>query len=136
MLKNYIRIAWRNVLKSKLHSSINIAGLAAGMAVAMLIGLWIRDEWMYDKQFDNYKRIAMVWQTVTSNGNKDMWINQPFPLGTEIRKNYGSDFSHVSMSTWNQTRVLLQQDKRLSGNGIYCEQGFTKMFSLKIAGRR
>lgn len=132
MLKNYIRIAWRNLLKNKLHSTINIAGLAAGMAVAMLIGLWIKDEWTFDKQFDNYKRIAWVWQTVTSNGNRDMWTNQPFPLGAEIRKNYGSDFRYVSMSTWNQTRVLLQKDKRLSGNGIYCEQGFTKMFSMKM----
>ncbi|HEY1166889.1 MAG TPA: ABC transporter permease [Chitinophaga sp.] len=132
MLKNYIRIAWRNLLKNKLHSAINITGLAAGMAVAMLIGLWIKDEWMFDKQFDNYKRIAGVWQTVTSNGNTDMWTNQPSPLAAELRKNYGSDFRYVSMCTWNQTRVLMQKDKRLSGNGIFCEQGFTKMFSLKM----
>ena len=132
MLKNYIRIAWRNLRKNKLHSAINITGLAAGMAVAMLIGLWIQDEWMFDKQFANYQRIAGVWQTVTSNGNTDMWTNEPAPLAAEIRKNYGSDFRYVSMCTWSQTRVLLQKDKRLSGNGVFCEQDFTKMFILKM----
>ena len=41
MFKNYLKIAWRNLLKNKTYSFINIAGLAAGMAVAMIIGLWI-----------------------------------------------------------------------------------------------
>jgi len=43
MIKNYFKIAWRNLVKSKGYSSINIIGLATGMAVALLIGLWI---WM------------------------------------------------------------------------------------------
>ena len=44
MFKNNLKIAWRNLLKSKTYSFINIAGLAAGMAVAMIVGLWISDE--------------------------------------------------------------------------------------------
>jgi hypothetical protein len=44
MLKNYFKIAWRNLQKSKVYSAINIIGLATGMAVALLIGLWIWDE--------------------------------------------------------------------------------------------
>jgi len=57
MLKNYLKTAWRNLLKSKLYSSINIIGLATGMAVAMLIGLWIYDELSFDKSHTNYDRI-------------------------------------------------------------------------------
>src|SRR5687768_9935834 len=43
MLKNYFKIAWRNLIKSKGYSALNIGGLAVGMAVALLIGLWIYD---------------------------------------------------------------------------------------------
>ena len=52
MLKNYFKIAWRNLVKNRMHSFINIAGLSVGMAVAILIGLWIWDEVSYNKNFD------------------------------------------------------------------------------------
>ena len=54
MIKNYFKIAWRNLIKNKMYSFINIAGLAAGMAVAMIIGLWIYDEVSANKHFKNY----------------------------------------------------------------------------------
>jgi hypothetical protein len=49
MIRNYLKIAWRNLIKNKAHTFINVAGLSVGMAVAMLIGLWIWDELSYDK---------------------------------------------------------------------------------------
>ena len=62
MILNHFRIAWRNLLKHKGYSAINIGGLALGMAVAMMIGLWIWDELSYDKYHKNYDRIARVMQ--------------------------------------------------------------------------
>ena len=56
MFKNYFKIAWRNLIKNKGISFINIGGLAVGMAVATLIGLWIWDELSFDKQNKNYDR--------------------------------------------------------------------------------
>jgi ABC-type nitrate/sulfonate/bicarbonate transport system permease component len=49
MIKNYLKVAWRNLLKNKASSAINIGGLAIGMAVAILIGLWIHDELSFDR---------------------------------------------------------------------------------------
>ena len=49
MFKNYFKIAWRNLIKSKVYSVINVLGLAAGMAVAMLIAFWIWDEVTFDQ---------------------------------------------------------------------------------------
>lgn len=132
MLKSYCKIAWRNLLKSKMYSSINITGLAAGMAIAMLIGLWIADEWAFDKNVANYPQVAMVWQHVQNNGTTGTGGNAPFPLGAELRKSYGSDFSYVATTTWNQTHVLSVGEKKLSGTGIYCEPDFTKILSLKM----
>jgi putative ABC transport system permease protein len=53
MIRNFIRSAWRSLLKNRLSAGINIGGLSVGMAVAMLIACWIYTEWSFDRQFDN-----------------------------------------------------------------------------------
>ena len=98
MIKNYFKIAWRNLLKGKMYSFINITGLSIGMVVALLIGLWIQDELSFNTSFDNHARIAKVVQHVTNNGEVQTWNNVPFPLADELRKNYGSDFKHIVMA--------------------------------------
>ena len=68
MLSIYIKIAWRDLIKNKGASFINISGLAVGMAVAMLIGLWIWDELAFNKYHQRYDRIAQVMEHGTYNG--------------------------------------------------------------------
>src|ERR1700760_1788750 len=58
MLKNYFTIAWRHLRKNKVYSAINISGLAIGMAIALLITLWIVDELSFDHYSPNHSRIA------------------------------------------------------------------------------
>jgi putative ABC transport system permease protein len=60
MLKNYFKTAWRNLLKNKVYSFINICGLATGMAVAMLIGLWVYDEVTFNQSHEKYESVAQV----------------------------------------------------------------------------
>ncbi|HXO77350.1 MAG TPA: ABC transporter permease [Puia sp.] len=62
MLKNYLRIALRNLTRNRLSSAINIGGLAIGMAVAILISLWIYNETSFNHQYRNHGRIAAVLQ--------------------------------------------------------------------------
>ena len=95
MLKNYLKTAWRSFYKNKFFSVINIGGLAVGMAVAMLIGLWIWDELSYDKYNKNYDRIAEVMQQSTVNGEVSTNYPCPAPLADELRNTYGSGFKHV-----------------------------------------
>lgn len=87
MLKNYIKIAFRNLSRNKINSSINIGGLAVGMAVALLIGLWIFNEMSFDKQFDNYEHIAKIRQNTIVNGNTQTDKAVPIPLAEELRNN-------------------------------------------------
>ncbi len=68
MIKNYLKIAWRNLVKNKGYSAINIIGLATGMAVGMLIGFWIYDEVTFDTYHTNHKELAQVMTTQTFNG--------------------------------------------------------------------
>jgi len=65
MFKNYLKISWRNLVKNKAYSFINIGGLGVGMAVAMLIGLWVYDEVTFNESHQNYKNIAQVRRLYT-----------------------------------------------------------------------
>ncbi len=100
MFKNYFKIAVRNLLKNKTSSFINISGLAVGIAVALLIGLWIWDELSFDKYHKNYNSIAQVMEKDIYNGNINTGVALPLPLYAEMRKSYGSDFKHIVMASW------------------------------------
>src|ERR1700760_4507695 len=106
MLRNYFTIALRNLRKNKAHSFINIAGLSVGMAVAILIGLWIWDEVSYDAFNKNYDTIARVMQNQTNNGEIRTYGANPFPLADELRAGYGSDFTQVVMGCSFQPHTL------------------------------
>jgi len=58
MYRNYFKVGWRNLSKNKGYSFINIGGLAVGMAVAILIGLWVYDELSFNKKFENHENLC------------------------------------------------------------------------------
>src|SRR5687768_17121961 len=95
MFRNYFKIAVRNLLKHKSFSVINIFGLSLGMAVTMLIGLWVWDELSYDKSNAHYDRIAEVWQRMTQRGETSAFSGAPIPLSAELRRSYPDDFKQV-----------------------------------------
>jgi len=132
MIKNYFKTAWRNLIKNKGYSAINIGGLAIGMAVAMLIGLWIWDELNYDKYHKNYDRIARVMQNQLFNGEISTQNSNPAVLSQEIRNKYGSDFKYVLQSSWNFQHTLAVGEKKLLKSGSFFEPGVVDMLSLKI----
>lgn len=125
-------IAWRNIIKGKLHSFINIVGLSIGMVVAILIGLWIYDDLTFNKNFDNYDRIAQVKQNVLNNGTIQTWGQQPYPLANELRTNYGSDFKYVVMAVNLNDHLLTIDNKKLKVWGGYFEKDMPEMFSLHM----
>jgi len=132
MIKNYFKIAWRSLGKNKMHSFINIAGLSVGISVAIVIGLWIYDEVSFDRNFSNHKRIAQVIQNVTNNGEVQTWMNVPFPLADELRRNYGSDFKHIVMAFAIGDHLLSLDEKKLKKEGGYFEKGASDMFALRM----
>ena len=133
MLKNYFKIAWRNLLKHKGYAGINIMGLAIGMAIAMLIGLWIWDELTYDQYHKNYRTLAQV-ETNFYGSNNEIGTGEAvaLPLGEELRTKFGSDFKEVSMASWNFDHLVAVGEKKLVTKGMWVESNFPSMFSLKI----
>lgn len=133
MIKNYLTIAWRNLLKNKIYSTINILGLAAGMAVAILIALWIWDEVTYDKYHANHAQLAQVMTTyIDQDGKMETGQAVCMPIGKELAAKFGSDFKNISMASWNFGHVLAVGDKKVTRNGMWVESNFPSMFSLKI----
>src|SRR5215467_12329398 len=118
MVKNYFRIAWRNLLKNKGYSIINIAGLAIGMAVAMIIGLWIYDEVSDNRQFKNYDTLYQVMMNQTFDGRRGSQDALPYPLGEELRAKY-PDFKGIAMCDWGQPHSLVVGEKKISKTGHF-----------------
>jgi len=132
MFKSYLKIAGRQMLKSKMISFINISGLAAGMAISILIGLWIRDELSYDKYNKNYDRIASVMEQITFNGEVGTSYSCPIPLADELRNNYGSQFKRVVLSWWNRDHILSYGKTKFTRVGKFMEPEATRLLSLNM----
>jgi len=131
MIKNYFKIARRNILRNKVSSLINIGGLAVGMAVAMLIGLWIWDELSFNKYHQNYERIGQLMTTQTDNatGETGTFPSTVVPLSNELRTKYASDFKRVAL-TWEGTHILAVGDKKIAQHGMWAEPDLPAMLSL------
>jgi putative ABC transport system permease protein len=86
MLKNYLKISWRNLIQNKVYSFINITGLAIGLAVCMLIILFLGHEYSYDKFHKNAGRIFSVKSKIKL-GNDSLYLNQlPYSTPVELQQ--------------------------------------------------
>lgn len=132
MIKSYFKVAWRNLIKNKIYSLINIGGLAVGMGVAILIALWMRDELIFDRYHANYNRIVQVMQHQVFNGEIGTQVANPAVMAEEIRSLYGSDFTFVLQSSWNFDHTLTYGDKMFLKPGSYFEPEVAEMLSLKM----
>lgn len=132
MIKNYLKIAWRNLYKNKIFSLINIGGLAVGMGVATLIALWVYDELSFDQYHLNYTRIAQVLQQQTWNGEIGTQEANPAATAEEIRSLYSNDFTYVLQASWNYNHTLTYGEKMFLKPGCFFEPGVPDMLSLKM----
>lgn len=134
MYKVYFKIGWRNLLKTKGYSFINICGLATGMAVAMFIGLWIYDELSFNKYHKNYNDIAQIWACETDPETGTIRCGQSiqYPVAATLRNNYPQYFKHVLIAWWVSDNTLSAADKKFSKKGLFIEGGTVDMLSLKM----
>lgn len=127
-----MKISWRTLLKNKGYSAINIGGLSLGMAVALLLGLWVFDELTFNRQFENYHRIAQVMQNQTFNGKVETWWSQAKEIAPAIRENYPDDFKYICMSSWNRDYKLTVGDLSVKRKGNFMEPQIIEMLSLNM----
>ena len=130
MFKNYLKIAWRNLIGNKVYSGLNIVGLAAGMAVALLIGLWVANEFSYDKFLPDHKQIYQVELSLTSqHEGEHTQTSLALPLTDILRKEIpGIKYvSEADFLGW-MNHDLLVGDKKLYLGGGAAQSDFFKLF--------
>jgi ABC-type antimicrobial peptide transport system permease subunit len=132
MLRNYFTIACRNLIRQKGYSFINISGLSVGMAVALLIGLWLHDELTYNHYHRNHDRVALVLQNQTFDGEVRTWWSQALQLAPELRSSYGGYFKHVATAAFPGDHLLTAGDKTLSKSGNFMEPQTTEILALNV----
>lgn len=132
MIRNYIKIAYRNLFTNKAFSFINIFGLAIGMTVAILNGLWIWDELSFNQYHKNYDRITQVMLRSTYQGEEFTNHTMSYPFANEIQKVYNNSFNHVVKASWVSEYILSAGEAKLSRKGQFMDEGAPDMLSLKM----
>ncbi|MCK0161264.1 ABC transporter permease [Allomuricauda sp. F6463D] len=132
MFKNYLKIAWRNLTKNMAYTIINVGGLALGMAVALIIGLWIKDELSYNNYFSNKNQIAQVYQSQTFNGEVGTGPAMPRPLEKAFRESYMDNYKNLAMSSWTTSQYLKYGETNISREGNFIQREAPEMFDLNI----
>jgi hypothetical protein len=130
MLKNYLKIAFRNLLRNKGFSAINISGLAIGMASAILILLWINNEMSFDLFHKNKDHLYEVWSRSVFNGQLQSWNSTPKILGPTLKQEYPEIAEETrTYSRWYVTAV---GEKKISSKAIIADPSFLSMFSFPL----
>ncbi|MES2849630.1 MAG: ABC transporter permease [Bacteroidota bacterium] len=133
MIRNYFKTAWRNLLKNKSFSLINIIGLAVSMSVCLLIIMIIADQKNYDQFHVNKDRIYRV-HTVGKNNNSGMntMASSALPLGDVLRKDYPGVEASASLIK-NIGGDIFYNDKIASGGGYFADGNLFKVLDFKLA---
>ncbi|OCX52187.1 hypothetical protein BEL04_11905 [Mucilaginibacter sp. PPCGB 2223] len=132
MIRNYVKIAWRNLVNNKVYSALNIVGLAAGMAVALIIGLWVAHEYSYDNFLPNGDQLYQAKITFTStHDGMHTQDAMSLPIGDVLKKDY-PEIKYVARGDWDQKHDLLVGDKKLYLNGMGVGADFLKMFQFPL----
>src|SRR5262249_41633955 len=134
---SYFKIGWRNLLKNKVYSAINIGGLALGLTVAGLISLWVYDELSFNTYHKNYPRIVQIMKGGMYQGR--YYTGQrhlPYPLIAELQSVYGSNFKHI-VPFRGEDNVLTIDDKVIGAVGANVGPEAPAMWSFEmIEGNR
>ncbi len=133
MLKNYLKIAFRNLFRNKLYSFINIAGLAIGMAACILIMLWVTKQLGYNKFNQNLDRIFLVPQTQHYQTIGDFTVEPtPFPLAQLLREDYPEVESSTRYEYYFGKQVLGHDNTFFSEQVNFADSSFFKIFSFSF----
>ncbi len=129
MVINFFKIAWRNLLRNKSFSFINISGLAIGMAAAILILLWIQHEVSYDNFHEKKDRLYQVWNRYTTEGETGCWNNTPKPMALAISQDYPEIERAVRVNFLPPVKIALG-DKQFYGRGRIVDSSFLEVFTF------
>ncbi|MDN5284104.1 MAG: FtsX-like permease family protein [Mucilaginibacter sp.] len=128
MLKNYLKIAWRNLIKNKAHTFINIAGLSVGLACSLLILLWVQNELSMDAFHKNSARLYFVYERQYYDNKIEGQYNAPGLLADELKKQI-PEIEAATNIVHGEENTFQVGDKILKMKGSDAGADYFKMFS-------
>lgn len=131
MIKNYFKIAWRNLVNNKVYSTLNILGLATGMAVALLIGLWVYYQFSYDRFLPGHEQVYKVGKKFTVNGEKQVQLVTPLPLADALKKDIPG-IKYVAHTDWMRQHGLVVGENKIYLSGAMAGADFLKIFQYPL----
>lgn len=131
MFKNYFKTAWRNIVKDKAYTTFNLLGLATGMAVALIIGLWAQYQFSYDKFLPGYQQAYRVMVRSTGNGETYAGQATSLPMAEVLKKDI-PEIKYVAQADWIGSHGLVVGDKKLYSGGIFAGEDFLKIFQYLL----
>lgn len=133
MFKNYFKTAWRNLIKNKTYSILNIAGLSAGLTCFILIALWVSDELSYDTFNSNYNRIVRL----TGVEKTQTGIIESAMSSAQMAKALKDDYAEVENTVRVDLRgdeiALLNNQQILERNILLADPSFFSVFDYKLS---
>ncbi|SIT94365.1 ABC transporter permease [Pontibacter indicus] len=132
MLKNYLKMAYRNLMRHKGFSLINISGLALGMTCSILILLWVKDELSFDRFHTHVDQLYRVLNVQHYPGADDLTTDSgPGQLGPAMQRELPEVQQAVRIS-WEQENLFSHGEKAIKGNGVYADSTFFQVFSFPL----
>ena len=133
MIRNYFKIAYRNLLKYKTFSTINLLGLSFSMSVCLLIITIINDQLNHDNFHENKDRIYRIITSISGNeGRSNSYLaTTPMPIASAIKNDYHGVADAVSISK-SLNGDAKANEKMIRVNGIFADQSFLEIFSFEL----
>lgn len=131
MLKNYFKIALRNIRRNSTYSVLNISGMAIGMACSILILLWVQDEWSFDRHFKDADNLYRVLEKFISiDGHLYQEATTPSPLAASLKEKYPEV---IRSSRYIESPISVQNgDEYVYERVALADDDFLKMFDIKF----
>ncbi len=131
MIKNYFKTAWRNIIRGKGYSALNIFGLATGMAVALIIGLWVYGQYTYDKFLPGHTQLYQVERHFYGNGDTLTFGGTSLKLADALR-NQIPEIAAVAETDGGGQHGLMVANKKLYMQGNAVAGSFLTMFQFPL----
>ncbi|AKD05483.1 ABC transporter permease [Pontibacter korlensis] len=133
MYKNYLKMAYRNLMRHKVFSLINISGLALGMTCSILILLWVKDELSINRFHEDVDTLYRVMEVQSYPGADDLTVDAtPGPLAEALERDLPEVVQAVRTTTWDWKQLFAYNDKVLKVNGRYTDPEFFQVFTFPL----
>lgn len=129
----YLKIAWRNLKNNRFYSTLNILGLAMGLATSIMLLIWVRYAFSFDKFNTHYKQVYQLNSTIKTQDGKTTWAQAPGGIATLVM-NVPGVLKAVRLKEWNDQNISNEErTKVFDGNAIaYVDSNFLKVFDYKL----